>query len=53
MTLVPLRMYFAKGYAKVLVGLARGKSAHDKRLSIAQRETRREIERAMTRKVVR
>lgn len=52
-TLVPLRMYFAKGYAKVLVGLARGKSAHDKRRSIAQRETRREIERAMTRKVVR
>lgn len=50
MTIVPLRLYFKSGYAKVLIGVAEGKSAHDKRHSIAEREAKRDIDRAMTRK---
>ena len=38
LTLVPLQMYFKKGRVKVLVGLARGKQAHDKRETIRRRE---------------
>lgn len=41
-TLVPLRMYFApSGYAKVELGLARGKKMYDKRESIAERDAER------------
>lgn len=50
MTLVPLKMYFKNGYAKVLIGLGKGKSKHDKRHSIAERESKRDISRAMTRR---
>ena len=46
-TLVPLSMYWKHGRAKLDVGLARGKQAHDKRSSIKQRETQREIARAL------
>ncbi len=46
-TLVPLRLYLKKGIAKVEIGLAKGKKLYDKRLSIAQRETEREIERTI------
>jgi len=46
-TLVPLSMYWKHGRAKLDVGLARGKQAHDKRASIKQRETNREIARAL------
>jgi SsrA-binding protein len=46
LTLIPLRIWFnEKGYAKVQVGLARGKKLHDKRDSIKARETEREIKR--------
>lgn len=45
LTLVPLKMYFAKGKAKVELALAKGKKAFDKRKAIAEREARREIER--------
>jgi SsrA-binding protein len=45
-TLVPLKLYFSKGYAKLLVGVARGKKEHDKRHAIAERDARREIDRA-------
>src|SRR5262249_16890985 len=38
LTLVPLQMYFKNGRVKVLVGLARGKQAHDKRETIRRRE---------------
>ncbi len=51
MTLVPLKMYFKNGYAKVLVGVAEGKAQHDKRHSIAERESRRDIDRAMSKRV--
>jgi SsrA-binding protein len=48
-TLVPLRVYFKEGWAKVELGLARGRAREDRRDAIAERETRREIDRAMAR----
>jgi SsrA-binding protein len=48
LTLVPTRVYFSGPRAKVELALARGKEMHDKRRSIKERETRREIERALT-----
>ena len=41
-TLVPLKLYFKKGYAKVLIGLARGKKLYDKRETIKKRDLERE-----------
>ena len=49
LTLVPLRLYFKNGRAKVELALARGKKQHDKRESIKEREVQREIDRAMKR----
>jgi len=46
LTLVPTRLYFKDGRAKVELALARGKSVRDKRADIAERDARREIERA-------
>jgi len=48
-TLIPLRLYFKDGRAKVELGLARGKKMHDKRESIREREAKREIDRATSR----
>ena len=45
MTLVPLKIYFKNGRAKVELGLARGKSQVDKRKDIAKRDTQRIMER--------
>jgi len=45
-TLVPLKLYFSRGRAKLLVGVARGRKRHDKRHAIAEREAKREIDRA-------
>ena len=42
LTLVPLEMYFKNGRAKVLLALAKGKQAHDKRETIRRREIDRE-----------
>lgn len=48
LTLIPLRLYFSpRGYAKVELGLARGKKQYDRREAIKAREAGREIERAM------
>lgn len=47
LTLVPLRIYFKNRRAKVELGVARGKKLYDKREDIAQRDARREIDRAM------
>jgi SsrA-binding protein len=44
-TLVPLRLYVRDGLAKVELGLARGRKAHDKRRVIAERDARRQLER--------
>ena len=43
LALVPLRVYFTHGMAKVEIGVARGKREHEKRQSIAKREQEREI----------
>src|SRR3954464_2547562 len=47
LTLVPTRLYFAGGRAKIEIALARGKDVGDKRQSIKEREMKREMERAM------
>jgi len=47
LTIVPLKMYFAGSLAKVELGLCRGKKLHDKRDAIAEKDSRREMERAM------
>ncbi len=49
-TLVPLSIYFKKGWAKVELGLARGRTHEDRREAIAEREQKREIERALSRR---
>ena len=46
-TLVPLKLYFKKGIAKVEIGLARGKKRYDKRESIARREAEQRMDRAL------
>src|SRR6202795_1454007 len=46
-SLVPLRIYFLKGRAKVEIGLAKGKHLYDKRAAIATKTSRREMERAL------
>src|SRR5258706_165239 len=46
LTLIPLKLYFTKGRAKLLLGVARGKKTHDKREAIAERDVRREMDRA-------
>ena len=48
-TLVPLELYFLKGKAKVALGLAKGKQAHDKRQALKERIAEREMSRAMAR----
>jgi SsrA-binding protein len=47
LTLVPTRLYFKNGRAKVELALARGKEGRDKRRDIAERETKRRIEREL------
>jgi SsrA-binding protein len=49
-TLVPLKMYFKEGRAKVLLGVCKGKQKHDKRESIKSRDMKRDMDRAMRRK---
>ena len=45
-TLVPLKIWFnEKGFAKIQIGLAKGKKLHDKRASIKEREAQRELKR--------
>ena len=50
LTLVPLKLYFKKGRAKLLLGLCRGKQRHDKRQAMKQADARREMQRAMRRR---
>ena len=49
LTLVPLSIYFKDGWAKVELGLARGKRSYDKRQDLARRDADREISRAVGR----
>jgi SsrA-binding protein len=46
LTLVPLRIYFRHGVAKVELGLGRGKKLYDKRTSLRERQVKREMDRA-------
>ncbi|MCB0417125.1 MAG: SsrA-binding protein SmpB [Bdellovibrionaceae bacterium] len=46
-SLVPLKMYFKEGRAKVELGLGKGKKSHDKRASKKEKDVKREIARAM------
>jgi len=46
LTMIPLKIYFRKSYAKVEVGLGKGKKLFDRRESIAKRDAERRIERA-------
>lgn len=49
-TIVPLKLYFnARGYAKLQIGLAKGKTTHDKRRQIRDRDMRRDTDREMRR----
>lgn len=50
LTLIPLALYFKDGYAKVEIALAAGRKTQDKRQAIAEREAKRETERAVGRR---
>ena len=45
-TILPLAVYFKNGRAKAEIGLGRGKAEYDKRKTLAEKDTRREVERA-------
>lgn len=50
LTVVPLRLYWKRGRAKVELALVRGKREYDRRDDVAKREAKREIDRAMSRR---
>jgi SsrA-binding protein len=50
LSLVPLRLYFSHGIAKVEIAVARGKRQHEKRQAIAKRDAQREAERELGRR---
>lgn len=47
LSLIPLRIYFKGSHAKVELGLGRGKKVYDKRRAIAERDARRDVDRAV------
>jgi SsrA-binding protein len=49
-TLVPLKIYIRNGYAKLLIGIGKGKKQYDKRESDAKRDAQRDIQRALREK---
>ena len=49
LALIPMRVYFTHGLAKVEIGLGKGKKIHDKRETIKQRDTEREMKRYLSR----
>ena len=50
LTLIPLSLYFKDGRAKVEMGLARGKKAHDKRAALMEKQANREVDRELARR---
>lgn len=50
-TLIPLSVYFNNGYAKVELGVAKGKKSYDKRQDLAARDAQKEINRSMGRRI--
>ena len=49
LALVPLQLYFSDGHAKIEIALARGRKSHDKRQAISERDSKREIQKALGR----
>lgn len=49
-TIIPLKLYFSRGYAKVLLGLCKGKKLYDKRETLKEKTAKREMERALRRR---
>ena len=49
-TIIPLKIYFVRGKAKILLGVGLGKRKADKRQDMAKRDARRDIDRAMSRR---
>jgi len=49
LTVVPIELYFTRGLAKCKIALARGKKMHDKRASIHEKDTKREMDRELKR----
>ena len=47
LTLIPLRIYFKRGIAKVEIGLGRGRRLYDKRQKLKEKDTKRQIERTL------
>lgn len=47
-TIVPLKLYIKNGFAKVLIGVGKGKRRHDKREDLKQKQMKRDIDRAMS-----
>lgn len=47
LTLIPLRVYFTRGLAKIELALAKGKKQYDKRQDIAEKDAKREVERSL------
>lgn len=43
-TLIPLKLYFSKNYAKILLGVAKGKKMYDKRESIKEKDIKRDLQ---------
>ena len=50
LTLVPLRIYFKRGYAKIELALAKGKKLYDKRRALAEKDAQREMEKEIKNK---
>ncbi|MEN3189488.1 MAG: SsrA-binding protein SmpB [Atribacterota bacterium] len=50
LTLVPLRIYFKRGYAKIELALAKGKKLYDKRRALAEKDAQREVEKEIKNK---
>ena len=46
-TLVPIKLYFKKGFAKILIGIAKGKKNYDKREAIKKKDIQRDIDKQM------
>lgn len=47
-SLVPIKLYFKNGMAKVLIGIAKGKKAYDKRQSLKEKDIKRDLEKTVS-----
>lgn len=48
--IIPLRMYIKRGFAKLLIGIGKGKKKYDKRQALKEKDMKRDIKRAMKEK---